>query len=344
MFRFGNPELLYLLFIIPVLIVLFILYSVNVKKTLKKLGNKELIDLLMPDKSGERRIIKFMLFCLALMFIILGCARPQFGTKLENVKGEGIEIIIALDVSNSMLAKDIQPSRLERAKQAISNLLNKLEDDRIGLIVFAGDAYTQVPITRDYISTRLFLSELSTDFVSRQGTAIGKAIDLASVSFSPDNKSGKAIIVISDGENHEGNAIDAAKAASDKGIKIYTIGIGKTKGALIPDPDKRAQGYLKDEQGSVVMSRMNPQMLNEIATAGGGSFFPASTTKVGLNELYTELRKLQKAKLKTKIYTEYNEQYQYLLGLGVLLLLIDFMILERKNKWLKSIELFKTKR
>jgi Ca-activated chloride channel homolog len=344
MFRFGHPELLYLLFIIPLFIVVFIIYSHSVRKSVRNLGDKELLTGLMPDRSNGRRIIKFILFCIALISIIVGMARPQFGTKLEDVESRGIEIIIALDVSRSMLARDIEPSRLERAKQAISSLLHKLHGDKIGLIAFAGDAYTQVPITSDYISARMFLSELNPDFVSRQGTAIGKAIDLASVSFSPDNNAGKAIVVISDGENHEGDAVEAAKRAYEKGIRVFTIGIGKTKGSLIPeDPHSPGKGFVKDNEGSTVMSRMNPQMLNEIAVAGGGSFFPASRSRVGLKDLYEELNKLEKAKLETKTYTEYNEQFQYFIGFGLFLILLEFVILEKKNKWLKNIKLFESK-
>ncbi len=341
MFRFGQPGLLYLLLIIPLFLVVFIIYSYAVKRSVKKLGDEDLLAQLMPDYSKGRAILKFILFCIGVVFIIVGMARPQFGTKLEDAESRGIEIIIALDVSRSMMATDIEPSRLERAKQAISSLLHKLKGDKIGLIVFAGDAYTQVPITGDYISARLFLADLSPDFVSRQGTAIGKAIDLASVSFSPKHNAGRAIIIISDGENHEGDAIEAAKKAQEKGIQVFTIGIGRTKGSPVPeDPSVTGTRFLKDNDGSTVMSKMDPEMLNEIAMAGGGNFYSASSSKVGLKDLYEELNQLEKARLETKIFTEYNEQFQYFLGFGLLLIILEFMILGRKNRWLKNIKLF----
>jgi Ca-activated chloride channel family protein len=270
---------------------------------------------------------------IALASLIIAAARPQFGSKLEEVKREGIEMIIALDISRSMLAEDIKPNRLERAKQAIVTLINRMQDDKIGMIVFAGDAYTQLPITTDYISAKIFLSNINTEIVSRQGTAIASAIDLGAKSFTQDTEASKVIVVISDGENHEGDAIEAARLAAEKGIKVYTIGMGLTTGAPIP----------LHRQGEVVISRMDPNMLNQIASAGDGEFIAASTGNVGLNQLYNELNNLNKSEIETKVYSEYDDQFHYFIIFALVLLIIDIFILERKSKYFRNISLFKQK-
>jgi Ca-activated chloride channel family protein len=338
MFRFGNSYILFFLLIIPVFYAGYIFYRINHRNRLRKFGNPQLIGQLMPYYSGFRSTLKFTLLMLALAFLIIALARPQFGSKLREVKQKGIEMIIALDVSNSMMATDISPNRLERAKQAINSLVNKMHDDQIGLIIFAGDAYTQLPITSDYVSAKLFLSNVNTDIVSRQGTAIGQAINLGVNSFTQNEEPSKAIVIISDGENHEGDAIEAAKAATEKNIKIYTIGIGSTEGSLIPLRDGR--GFVTDREGNPVTTRMNAEMLNDIAQAGGGKFFRATNTNLGLSDLYSELKKLEKAEIQKQVYSEYDEQYSYFVIAALLLLLADILILERKNKWLSNIKIF----
>jgi len=343
MFRFANNHFLYFLFVLPVSIVLYILFNRMKKRNMRRFTSSMFFDILMPDRSPARQNLKFILFLFVLLLVIIALARPQFGSKLEEVKREGIEMIIALDVSRSMLAEDIKPNRLERAKQAIVNLVDRMQDDKIGMIVFAGDAYTQLPITTDYISAKIFLSTINTEIVSKQGTAIGYAIDLGVKSFTQDQEASKVIVVISDGENHEGDAVEAAERAKEKGIKIYTIGMGSSKGSPIPVPGRMGQnGFLKDKQGEVIISRMDPTMLRKIAATADGEFFRASTGNVGLNKLYSDLNNLNKSEIETKIYSEYEDQFHYFIALALLLLLLDLFILERKNPYLKKFSLFKT--
>ncbi|MBN1115884.1 MAG: VWA domain-containing protein [Bacteroidales bacterium] len=341
MFRIQNTEILYLLLIIPVFYLGYYLYKINYRKRLRLFGNNELIEQLMPMKSVARQTLKFSFLMLSLALLIFSLSRPQFGSKLKEVKRKGIEIIIALDVSNSMMANDIAPNRLERAKQAISTLVKKLNNDQIGLIIFAGDAYTQLPITNDYVSAKLFLSNITTDAVSKQGTAIGKAIRHGMHSFTPNEETSKVIIIISDGENHEGDAVQAAQEAEEQGIKVFTIGMGSAEGSLIPL--KNRSGFVTDRQGNPVTTRMNPEMLKQIAVAGGGDFYLASTSNVGLNKLYGELKKLDKAEIESQVYSEYDDQYSYFVLAALLLIILDLFILERKNKWLSNIKLFEQK-
>jgi Ca-activated chloride channel family protein len=329
---------------IPVLIIIYIVAYQIKKKSIRKFGNPAVVSQLMPDISGLRAHLKFIIFTLALITLIFALSGPQFGSRLKEIKRKGIEIIIALDISNSMRAEDIKPDRLERSRQAILRLLDQLENDRIGLIVFAGDAYTQVPITTDYDGTRMFLNNINTDIVSRQGTAIDKAIRLASVSFTQDAEANKAIIIISDGENHEGDAIQAAEEANEKGIKVYTIGMGSHEGAPIPIKDAYyQQEFLKDRQGNVVTTKLNSKMLTQIAVAGGGKYYHATSTNVGLNKLFSDLDKLDKVEIESKVYSEYEEQFPVLVWIALGLIILDFLILERKNKWLKNIKIYKLK-
>lgn len=343
-FRFSHSDFLYLLILIPAIIILYLFSRYLRKKSLKKFGDLELINQLMPDVSNTRTHFKFFLFIIALTVLIFAVAGPQFGSKLKEVKREGIEIVIALDVSNSMMAEDLQPNRLERAKQAISTLIDKLENDKIGLIVFAGDAYTQIPVTTDYSAAKMFLSGINTSIVTRQGTAIGSAINLASSSFSPSTEASKVIIIISDGENHEGDAVEAAKAAAEKGIKIFTIGMGSPNGSPIPSTSNPYQReFKKDNQGNIIMTKLNVQMLTEIAHTAGGSYYQATSTRVGLNDLFDKLDKLDKEQLETKVYSEYEEQFPYLVWIALGLIVLEFFISERKSKWFRNIKLFKIK-
>jgi len=343
MFRFGNSEYLWGLLIIPLLTVIFIWSRIARRRALKKFGKQEILSQLMPFSSKGRPVLKFIILMLALAFFIVGTARPQFGSKLKTVKREGVELIIALDVSNSMMAEDIQPNRLERAKRAISRLMDRLTDDKIGLIVFAGDAYTQLPITSDYNSAKLFLNAVNTQIVPKQGTAIGAAIDLAHKSFTPNGEANKAIIVITDGENHEDDAVAAAKSAADDGIVVHTIGMGLPSGSPIPVLRNGQTEYLKDRDGNVVVTKLNEQMLEKIAAAGKGIYVRANNAQVGLNSLFDEINKMQKQEMETRTYSEYDDQFQYFFAVGLFLLLLEFVILDRKNKYLKNIHLFKTK-
>lgn len=327
-----------MLIIIPILFLGYYIYFRNFNYRLKRFGNPELLQQLIPYFSKVRPFIKFSVIMVVIFLLIISLARPQFGSKLKEVKREGIEMVIALDVSNSMMATDIAPNRLARAKQAINSMVSKMKDDKIGLIIFAGDAYTQLPITADYTSAKMFLSNISPDIVSKQGTAIGEAIELGMRSFTQDEESSKVIVIISDGENHEGDAIEAANQAAEKGILIYTIGMGSPRGALIPN--RNGVGYIKDRQGNPVTTRMNPEMLNNIASAGGGKYYSASSGTVGLSKLYNELGKLEATEIETQVYSEYDDQYSYFIALAILLLLVELFITDRRNKWLSGIKIF----
>nr|WP_321486760.1 VWA domain-containing protein [uncultured Draconibacterium sp.] len=340
MFRFGNIEYLWGLLIIPLLAMFFVWSRISRRRALKKFGQQEILGQLMPYSSGNRPVVKFIILMLALAFFIVGIARPQFGSKLKTEKREGVELMIALDVSNSMMAEDIQPNRLERAKRAISRLIDRLKDDKIGLIVFAGDAYTQLPITSDYNSAKLFLNSVNTQIVPKQGTAIGAAIDLARKSFTPNGEANKAIVIITDGENHEDDALASAKAALDEGAIVHTIGMGLPSGSPIPVLRNGQTDYLKDRDGNVVVTKLNEQMLEQIAAAGGGIYVRANNAQVGLNALFDEINAMEKQEMETRTYSEYDDQFQYFFAVGLFLLLLEFVILERKNKYLKRIKLF----
>jgi Ca-activated chloride channel family protein len=340
MFRFGNIEYLYLLAIVPVLILLFMILFNLRKKALKRFGNMSVIGQLMPALSFTRPVIKFLLIIMALTSLIFGIARPQFGSKLREIKREGVEIIIALDVSNSMMAEDIKPNRLERAKQAIAKLVDRLVNDKIGLIVFAGDAYTQIPITSDYVSAKLFLNTISTDIVPKQGTAIGSAIDLGMKSFTQQEETSKALIIITDGENHEDDAMEFARLAAEKNINVHTIGIGLPKGAPIPVYTGGQRNYLKDNSGETVISKLDEDMLKQISASGEGVYIRSTDTRVGLDKLFDEINKMEKQEMEARIYSDYDERFQYVFAVGLFFLLLEFFILERKNKWLSRIKLF----
>lgn len=343
MIKFGNSEFLWGLLIIPLLTIFFIWSRIARKKALRRFGNEELMKLLMPFASASRPRFKFFVLMLALAFVIVGIARPQYGSKLKKVKREGIELVIALDVSNSMKAEDIQPNRLDRSKMAISRLVDRLKDDKIGLIVFAGDAYTQLPITTDYNSAKLFLNSVNTQIVPKQGTAIGAAIGLGIRSFTPDSKANKAIIIITDGENHEDDAVSAAKEAADNGMIVHTIGMGLPQGSPIPVLRNGRKEYLKDREGNVVITKLDETMLEQIATSGNGIYVRANNAQVGLNTLFDEINKLEKSEMDTLVYSEYEDQFQYFFAIALFLIVLEFFILDRKNRYLKNIKLFSVK-
>ena len=339
-FRFAHPNYLYALVLIPVLAFIYLVVAKRRKKNLEKFGNMEVISSLMPEASFVRPTVKFYILLFALFALIITMAGPQFGTKLETIKRKGIEIMIALDVSNSMNATDIEPSRLERAKRAIARLVDKLVNDRIGIIVFAGEAYTQLPITTDYPSAKMFLNSINTDIVPTQGTAIGAAIDLAVKSFSDQKDINRAIIVITDGENHEDDPVAAAKRAAEKGIKVYTVGMGLPQGAPIPVKGGQQNQFMKDRQGNVVISKLDEKTLQKIAIEGNGAYIPANNIRNGINNLLKQLSHLEKKEIDAKVYTEYEDQFQYFAALALLLLLLEIFLLERKNRHLKDIDLF----
>jgi Ca-activated chloride channel family protein len=341
LFRFANPEYLYLLLLLPVIILLWILNEYRKRRAMVRFGKVDTVRKLIPEQSKIRPPLKFIFQLTALSLAIIMLARPQFGSKLKEVKRQGVEVIIALDVSNSMLAGDIQPSRLERAKQAISKLVENLENDKIGLIVFAGNAYTQIPVTTDYISAKMFLSTIGPEMVPQQGTAIGSAIDLGMRSFSPGTGRSKAIVIITDGENHEDDPVAKAKEAAGSGIIIYTIGIGSSEGVPILISSNGKKDYLKDADGNTVITKLDENILKEIAMAANGRYVKASNSNTGLDEIYNEIKKLKKQELEGKMFTEYNDQFQIFAGAALFILLIDFMIMDRKNRRLSNLRIFK---
>lgn len=343
LFRFANPDFLYLLLLLPVVILLYIINEVRKKKALKRLGDINLVSGLVPEMSRIRPLIKFILLLIAVSSGIIMLSRPQFGSKIEDIKKQGVEVIIALDVSNSMLAEDIQPDRLTRAKQAISRLVDNLDNDKIGLIVFAGDAYIQIPITTDYISAKMFLSAINPNIVPKQGTAIGAAINLGVKSFSPGEGKSKAIIIITDGENHEDDPVKDAEDAAKAGIVIHTIGIGSTDGVPIPIINNGKKEYLKDADGNTVVTKLDEEILKKIALSTNGNYVRASNSNIGLDEIFAQIKKMRKQDLESTMYTEYNDQFQIFAAITLLLLIIDFIIMERKNRRLANIRLFKFK-
>lgn len=339
MFRFADPNVLYLLIILPFVAIFYFYSNYRRTKRLRKYGDPELLSMLMPEASAHRPIFKFWVLWIALGLSIVMLARPQFGTRLEKVKRSGIETIIALDISNSMLAEDVVPSRLEKAKSLISRLVSNFNDDKVGLIVFAGDAFTQLPITSDYISAKMFLESITPSLISSQGTNIGEAIRLAIKSFTPQEKVGRAIIVITDGENHEGGAVEAAKEAASKGMKVFVLGIGSPDGS--PIPLEGSNDYRKDNQGNVIVTRLNEQMCREVAQAGNGVYIRVDNSSSAQSLLQKEIDKLTKRDLESTVYSNYNEQFPALAWIIIVLLIIEVVVLDKKNPLFKNIKLFR---
>ena len=338
MFRFEDPLYLYLLLLIPLLAVIrFVTYR-NKKKRLRKFGDPKLLKELMPDVSRWRPGVKFWLLEAALALLILMLARPQMGTKISHEKRNGIETIICVDISNSMRAEDVSPSRLDRAKMMVENLVDHFTNDKIGLIVFAGDAFVQLPITSDYVSAKMFLSAIDPSMMATQGTDIARAIEMATHSFTQEKGIGKAIIVITDGEDHEGGATEAAEAAKKADMRVYMLGIGSTQGAPIPIPG--SNDYMIDNTGQTVMSALNEDMCKQIASAGGGAYIHVENNSNAQDLLDQELDKLSKKETQSTIYSDYDEQFQAFGILALLLLIIEICLLESKNPLMKRVSLF----
>jgi Ca-activated chloride channel family protein len=336
-FRFAQPDMLYLLLLVPILVILWLAGNRRRRIARQRFGESDLVKRLSPDYSPARMTAKFFLRLLAFVIAVLTVARPQFGSRLEEVKREGVEVVIALDVSNSMLATDIIPSRLERAKQAISQLVDQLRNDRIGLILFAGDAYTQIPITNDYLSAKMFLASAGPEAVSKQGTAIGAAIELGTKSFTPDSDKSRALIIITDGENHEDDAVEKAREAAEKGIVIHTIGIGSPDGSPIPMKVGGGVDYLRDRDGNTVISKLDEKGLKEIASVTGGRYVRASTTSIGLNEIYNDIGRMKKSEVNAVMYTEYNDQFLIPAAMLFLLLLADILLADRRSNLMRRL-------
>ena len=338
MFRFEDPQYLYLLVLVVLLALIRLVTYRNQRKRLRKFGDPQLLKELMPNVSKVRPALKFWLLEAVLALLVVMLARPQMGTRISHEKRTGIETIIAIDISNSMRAKDVEPSRLERSKMMVENLVDNFTNDKIGLIVFAGDAFVQLPITSDYVSAKMFLSSIDPSMIQVQGTDIARAIQMATHSFTQEEKIGKAIIIITDGEDHEGGAIEAAKEAMKNGMRVYVLGVGSTKGSPIPD----GQGdYMKDNTGQTVMSALNEQMCREVAQAGGGAYIHVENNTGAQRLLDEELDKLEKRETESTIYSDYDEQFQAVGIVALLLLIIELCILEIKNPLLSRFSFFK---
>ena len=334
--------MLWWLITIPVFVIAYIIITKRKQRQLMEFGAPELMAQLMPDASKSRPIVKFTLLMVALVLLIVAAARPQYGQQEKTVKRQGIEVMVALDISNSMLAEDVAPNRLDRAKQMLSKMIDNMTDDKVGLVVFAGEAFTQLPITCDYVSAKMFLNTISPKLIPTQGTAIGAALQTAIRSFgSQESDAGRAIILITDGENHEDDATAVAKQAQELGIQVFVIGIGKPEGSPIPVPG--TNDYIKDRSGQVVVSRLNEEMCQEIAQAGKGAYVRCDNTNTAMRALQQELDRIATTDLETTVYADYNEQYQSFVLLALLLLVIDCFILMRQNHRLNRMDLFKEK-
>ena len=338
MFRFANIEILWLLVTIPVFVAAYIIYTRRKRRQLEEFGDAELMEQLMPNASRVRPAIKFSIALVALTFLIIAAARPQFGQSERTEKRQGIEAIVALDISNSMLAEDVAPNRLDRAKQMLSKLMDNMVNDKVGLVVFAGDAFVQLPITCDYVSAKMFLNSIKPELIKTQGTAIGQALSTSIRCFGEQSDASRAIILITDGENHEDDAVAVARRAKEEGIQVIVVGIGKPEGSPIPMPG--TNNYRKDRNGNVVVSRLNEEMCREIAQAGGGIYVRCDNTNTAMKTIQKELDKLGTQEIETQVYTDYNEQFQSFALIALLLLVIDFFIFNRKNKMISKLDIF----
>ena len=338
MIYLAQTKYLLIILFIPLLFLLHGWLLYRKKRALKRFGDPVLVTKLMPLRSTRRGWAKMIIYSIALFFFAIGLSRPQIGAKVKEVERRGAEIMIALDVSNSMLAQDYSPNRLERAKLAISRLVDRLQQDRIGLIVFAGDAFVQLPITTDYVSAKIFLHTISTESVRKQGTDLGEAIYTGLRSFSSTTENSKALILITDGEDHEGDVTEAAQLAHESGVRIFCIGIGSELGKPIPLPDG---SLLKDGEGNIVVTKLDEATLMEIARVGNGSYIRAGNSDFGLDAIVEGMRELEKQTFNSQIFEDFDEQYMYFFGITLFFLLVEFMIGERKGRRLKSFEIFR---
>lgn len=344
MYQIEEPTYFYYLAIIPAIVVVFLLVLWWKKRIQKQFADHKLIQKLSPEKSTFKSFLKITVICLALAFLIISLTNPKMGTKLETVKREGVDIVFALDVSKSMVAEDIAPNRLEKAKQIITKIVENLGSDRVGIIIYAGNSYPLLPITTDYAAAKMFLQNANTDMVSSQGTAINDAIERALTYYDDNEQTNRFLVIVSDGEDHEENTLELAKQAAEKGIKIYTVGIGTAKGGPIPLKDNgRVMGYKKDSKGMVVVTQMNEQILRDIANAGNGKYINGNKTQETITSIKEVLEKAEKNEFETKQFSDYEDQFQWFIGIGLLLLIVDVTLLEKKTKWIQKLNLFNEK-
>ena len=345
MIQLDEKIYFYLLFIIPIMIVLFLLLQIWKKTTQRRFADPSLLRRLTPNRSAFKSTLKLLVLILGLCCLVLGLVNPKIGTKLETVKRQGVDIVFAVDVSKSMLAEDIAPNRLEKAKRLVSEIINQLASDRIGIIAYAGQAYPQLPITTDYGAAKMFLQSMNTNMLSSQGTAIDAAIELASTYYNDEEQTNRVLFIVSDGEDHsEGNATEAVELAADAGIQVYTIGVGKTKG--VPIPIKRngiVESLKKDRYGEVVITRLNQDILEEIADEGNGIYIDGSNTDLAVDIIKEELEKMDKKEFEAKQFAEFKDQFQWFLGAALFFLFLDVFLLDRKTNWLRKLNLFNEK-
>lgn len=341
MYQLEEPTYFYLLLLLPALAVVYFLYLNWRRKAQKYFGDKELIERLSPDRSKTKPLIKFIVALGIISFLSLALVNPQIGSRLETVQREGIDLVFAVDVSKSMLCEDVQPNRLERAKLIISRSIDELVSDRIGIITYAGRAYPQLPITTDYGAARLFLKNVNTDLIPSQGTAIGEAIDLATRYFDDEDQHNRMLVILSDGEDHEEGISEMINKALEAQIKVYTVGIGTKRGGPIPIKNRGIiTGYKKDQNGEVVITKLNSGLLEEIAAQGDGNFIEGNSTRKAVEALIDQLMEMEKSQFETSLFADYEDQFQWLLAPALLLLILDVFILERKTQWFKSLNLF----
>ncbi|WP_422858044.1 VWA domain-containing protein [Flagellimonas sp. S174] len=342
MIQFDEKIYFYLLAILPVMAMAFFFLQIWKRRTQKQFADTRLLRRLAPDKSQFKSALKLLFLLAGLGFLILGLVNPKIGTKLETVKREGVDIVFAIDVSKSMLAEDIAPNRMEKAKRLVSEIINQLASDRIGIIAYAGQAYPQLPITTDYGAAKMFLQAMNTNMLSSQGTAINAAIDLASTYFDDDEQTNRVLFIVSDGEDHsERTTISAVENATQNGIQIFTLGVGKPKGA--PIPIKRngvVESLKKDNQGEVVITKLNEAVLSEIASEGNGAYIDGSNTDEAVEFIKEQLAQMDKKEFEAKQFAEYKDQFQWFLAIGLFFLFLDIFLLDRKTKWLKKLNLF----
>ena len=341
MFILEEKIWFWLLLVIPVIVFLFLIFLFWQNRTRKKFADNSLLKQLAPNRSRSKPIIKLVLILLAFASLVVALANPKMGTKMKTVKREGVDIVFAIDVSKSMDAEDIAPNRLEKSKQLVSQILNNLGSDRVGIIAYAGGAYPQLPITTDYSAAKMFLQSLNTDMISSQGTAIGDAIELATTYYDDEQQTNRVLFIISDGEDHEGNVQDITEKASEMGIRIFTIGVGTEKGG--PIPIKRngvVQNYKKDNQGETVITKLNPATLTEIADSAEGSYIEGNVTSNVVERVQEELQNIEKTEFEDKQFADFKSHFQLFLGIALALLFLDIFVLERSTAWIRKLNLF----
>lgn len=343
MLKFEHPEALYLLLLLLPLAGIFAWFLYGRKRSIGRMGVPEVVDRLMPMKPSYKHTVKFVLSFLATACLVVALANPQLGKGYEKVKRSGVDLMIALDISRSMLAEDVQPNRLEQARQFISRLTEELSGDRIGLIIFAGNAYLQMPLTSDYVAAKTFLKTINTELAPTQGTAIGDAIRMADQAFEQGDQQFKVVLIISDGENHEGEAIEAAEEVAEKNVVIYTLGVGTSKGGPIPEIRNGQQDFKRDQSGSIVLSRLNETMLQQVAATANGEYFQIRPGSGLVGEVMDRLQRVEKKDFEERVFTDYEDQFQWFLAMAILLITIDFFVSERKSLFWSDWTIFKEK-